>query len=221
MKFLSMIASSSLYFARLNTLGDPFEGTFPKANHEAHKNRHIKTKNYVVNYPHAAKLAAYYLARHFYLSCWHGSDYESDAMWKLYLKSHEGIAIQSTTHRLTESFKSCEHKIYVGCIKYIDYTDQAILNDRGTLNGFDAIVHKRHCFEHEKEIRAFLSLDGRSEETPVGVSIPVNIDVLAENFYVAPTTPDWQFDLFKAVIEKYGIKVPVLRSSLTQSPIDF
>jgi len=37
------------------------------------------------------------------INCWHMNDHESAAMWKLYLKSDEGIAIQSTYRKLKDA----------------------------------------------------------------------------------------------------------------------
>ena len=37
------------------------------------------------------------------INCWHMNDHESAAMWKLYLKSNEGIAVQSTYETLRDS----------------------------------------------------------------------------------------------------------------------
>jgi hypothetical protein len=36
-------------------------------------------------------------------NCWHMNDGESDAMWKLYVKGSEGVAIQSTVGRIISS----------------------------------------------------------------------------------------------------------------------
>lgn len=38
-----------------------------------------------------------------YISCWHMNEYESAAMWKLYAKSSDAIAIQTTFQKLCES----------------------------------------------------------------------------------------------------------------------
>ncbi len=34
-----------------------------------------------------------------FVSCWHENETESEAMWKLYLKSGDGVAIQTTVVR--------------------------------------------------------------------------------------------------------------------------
>ena len=42
------------------------------------------------------------LVKHVGVSCWHMSTCESAAMWSLYSKTNEGIAIRSTVGRLLE-----------------------------------------------------------------------------------------------------------------------
>ena len=54
------------------------------------------------------------------VNCWHENEHESAAMWKLYIKSVEGIAIQSTYSKLKKSFINDEI-IFIGKVKYIDY----------------------------------------------------------------------------------------------------
>jgi hypothetical protein len=40
------------------------------------------------------------------------NDNESDAMWKIYLKSTEGVAIQSTVSRLKACFLNTPNTVY-------------------------------------------------------------------------------------------------------------
>jgi hypothetical protein len=50
------------------------------------------------------------------------NDHESDALWKLYLKGSQGIAIQSTAERVKSSFeKTGTHPVYMAVVEYIDY----------------------------------------------------------------------------------------------------
>ena len=65
--------------------------------------------------------------RQVFISCWHRSEYESAAMWKLYLKSDEGVAISTTCDRLSRCFKDgTPHDIFIGEVDYLDYTRQVV-----------------------------------------------------------------------------------------------
>ena len=45
------------------------------------------------------------------------------------------------------------------------------------------------------------------------------MDVLIDKIYVAPQTPDWQLNLVKSIVEKYGLGKEVVRSILDDKPI--
>lgn len=122
-KFVSLLTTRSLYFACPSTqFQDPFEGRLPRSHIEALS----KTLQSLLGDPLIAlrkefagrgiPLEPFDRARStladqlrnasakatlkFGVSCWHESEYESDAMWKLYSASGRGIAIQSTVGQL-------------------------------------------------------------------------------------------------------------------------
>ena len=54
---------------------------------------------------------------------WHYNEYKSTTMWSLYSHENSGIAIQSTTRRLSECFKdNNEDFIYIGRVQYVDFS---------------------------------------------------------------------------------------------------
>ena len=84
-----------------------------------------------------------------YISCWHENPHQSAAMWKLYLKSDEGVAIRTTFGRIKSAFAKTKEGVWAAQVKYIDYE-----KDRFGNNDFIAMVtHKRKSFEHEPEVR--------------------------------------------------------------------
>jgi hypothetical protein len=96
-KLVSLVDSRRLYFTRADKFHDPFEGSWPKTNVDARQSM-------VVDVPPEMREAlakqigdmAGHLPRFLAINCWHMNDHESAAMWKLYLKSNEGIAVQSS-----------------------------------------------------------------------------------------------------------------------------
>jgi hypothetical protein len=140
-------------------------------------------------------------------------------MWELYLKSDEGVAVQSTYRKLRDSFIDDE-KVYVGVVRYIDYEKEWI--DAGNL--FGPYVHKRKSFEHEREVRALVAqwpkrFDAEQETIGHGVKIRVDIERLMERIYVAPTAPSWFAELIQAVIQRYGYGFEVAQSQLNVEPV--
>lgn len=225
-KFASLINSQRLYFTRPDMFDDPFEGSLAK--------RNAQRLDAVASTAPAAKVrlltetvrrsreiwkeARRYVA----VNCWHMNDFESAAMWKLYLKSDEGIAIQSTYSKLKTSLIDDE-PIHMGKISYIDYETQSVLGDTAIC----AFMHKRKSFEHEQEIRALItkfpvdsgSFDFSQETIQHGVEIQVDLDALVQCVFVAPSTPEWFENLVKAVIGRYGYSFKVVRSKLGDDPV--
>jgi hypothetical protein len=166
-----------------------------------------------------------------YVNCWHNNNYESAAMWKLYLKSDEGIAIRSTTRRLVDSLARCPERIFVSTVKYIDFGTEAIENARGVWNVLDGIIHKRISFAHEREIRAFIhkpelfapaegdTTVGLEKPTPPGFSVGIELNTLVESVYVSPTATDWFYNLVKTVSARFNLTATIHWSALGEKPI--
>ncbi|MFO7559237.1 MAG: hypothetical protein R6X10_10445 [Desulfobacterales bacterium] len=215
-KFVSLIESQRLYFTRADRFKDPFEGSWPKVNVAM---REIVPEGIPPDGHDAYLKATRDLGGHFKnsrrfmaINCWCMNEYESAAMWKLYLKSDEGIAIQSTYAKLKQSLIDDE-RIYLGKVKYIDY-DKEYIGGGNVLNPF---VHKRKSFEHEQEIRVIVSKwPTRIEKS---LQIKVDIETLIERIYVAPSASDWFADLVEAVISRYGYNFEVVHSRLNEDPV--
>jgi len=205
-KFVAMLESDSLYFARADCLGDPFEAAYTKPMVEKYYVAKGETKEQEKD-GKAFNALVLNLAKNwlksFYVNYWHINSGESAAMWKLYLKSDEGLAIQSTISRLIESANKSGETIHIGKVRYIDYNN-ASFDDT---NYYNRIIHKRISYEYERELRAvivkhagmerfFEILDGLNNierlpefdfENHLGFSICNNMIDLIENIYVAPT----------------------------------
>lgn len=225
-EYVSLLDRKALFFTRVDRLEDRFEATFPKhifdPNFEAQVTEEQR-QNLEIN---KERLLAYnqFLKKDTVVNCWHISDYESDAMWKLYLKGEEGVAIQSTYKRLSDSFNNYdENDVFIGVISYIDHENDVIPWD----NAYQPFVHKNRSFEHEKELRVVLSKDIRKElaknngkkldtlEFPVnGVEAQINLETLIEKIVVSPKTQKWFEELVHSVTRKYGLDKIVIKSSL-------
>lgn len=164
------------------------------------------------------------LVKHTAISCWHLSEYESAAMWKLYLKSNEGIAIQSTFDLLKTPLKNDNHDVFIGKVKYIDFQKDWMPEG----NMLYPFVHKRKSFEHEKELRAIIQelrykkngeIDWSKPLFDDGIYVQVDLVVLIDKIYLAPTGPKWLFELVKSITKKYKLDKDVLQSSLDDVPV--
>lgn len=218
-KFVDLLENQCLFFARVDKLGDDFEGSCPKANLRYRLKQYSRLVGVDIE---ADDISAFYrLLREFTaVNCWYINEYESAAMWTLYLKSNEGIALRSSYRRLRDSFIDQKpHKICK--VHYIDYE-----KDTMSTNLLAAYLHKRKSFEHESELRAIIQVLSRRRFSKrskrpfdTGIRIQVNLDVLIDKIYVAPQTPDWQFNLVKSLVEKYGLRKEVVYSILDDKPV--
>ncbi|QRR35658.1 hypothetical protein JNX00_07295 [Hydrogenophaga sp. YM1] len=225
-KFVSLIDSRRLYFTRADKFDDPFEGSWPKMNIIARQNipPEIPAEAHE-NFRRAMKGMSEWnknLPRFTAINCWHMNDHESAAMWKLYLKSEEGIAIQSTYRKLRDAI-TAEDDVYLGVVKYIDYESEWV----DAKNLFSPFVHKRKSFEHEREVRAVISkwptgetgFDFTQETIEHGINLRVDLERLIDNIYVAPSAPNWLSGLVTAVVQRYGYSFSVVHSRLNEQPM--
>lgn len=234
-KFVSLLDSSSLFFTRADKLGDPFEGSYTKENlrlrkiafKHAPKDMPEEVKKAIVKALKPRRVLFRLITKLTFINSWHENEYESAAMWRLYLKSNEGIAIQSTFSRLKDCFNNGTPDIHIGEVRYIDYEREAISEQ----NLFYPFLRKRKSFEYEQELRAVVqqwfllsgTISGKlstAKGTPEhGMSIPVNLDRLIDTIYIAPTSPEWLFELVKSAAAKYDLNKNILKSTLDAKPL--
>jgi len=217
-KFVSLLDLHALYFARSDLLGDLFEGAMPRDNFRFHSLLYPGlpvTAETIKRLSERREL----FRKQIYVNCWHMNERESAAMWNLYVRSNEAIAVQSTYERLHTCLPP---HVYVGAVQYIDYENDFLPED-DLLRPF---IHKRKSFEHERELRVIISLEPEDEETWVGYTVgsigrtvSIKLEDLVEKVYVAPTSPAWFADLVRSVMSKYKLDKPVVLSCLDEKPV--
>lgn len=212
-KFVSLLDKSALFFCRVDKLEDQFEGSYSKANIPFRTALYDCPENELKGLSELHERAKQQLA----INCWHLSECESCAMWKLYLRSDCGIAIQSSFKRLTDSFAKEKRDVFIGKIKYIDYKKDIIPEG----NIFWGFMHKRKSFEHEKEMRAVIQLPLKNGKPLVsdGLFVSVDLDTLIESVYLAPKSARWIRELVYSVQRKYGLNKKTIQSDLDDIPV--
>lgn len=219
-KYVAMLQRHSLYLARADQLGDPFEGSYGIPNIAARpENFAFLTE---IDRQHLS--ATYESFRYFtYVNCWHHNQHESEAMWKLYATEDRGIALCSSIGALRESL-SGDERIYLGKVQYIDYRDTPINEDDPTL----AYLYKRRSFVYEQEVRAVLNrvVEPRSTDSPraapdgqpSGIELPVELSKLLDRVIISPFSEDWFVQVVLAVSQRYDLKVPIEKSEIADKP---
>jgi hypothetical protein len=164
-------------------------------------------------------------------------------MWRLYLKSGEGIAVQSTFKHLADAFTGDSREMYIGQVEYIDYATDSIGSHFDMF--FTYLLHKRRSFEHERELRALAiipptpfsyprslteeeqrrliesvpNIYEHEELLESGIYIPINLETLIERVYVPPKAEDWFRKLVETVMKKYGLEKEAVISDLDRGPL--
>ena len=116
-KFVSLLTTKALFFARADKLGDPFEGSLSQLNVDLSPviNSGIPEEQISLLHNHIKDQRRFVL-----VNCWHENEHESDAMWKLYSGNGEGIAIKTDFHSLKMSLVGKDN-VYIGRVSYVDY----------------------------------------------------------------------------------------------------
>jgi len=243
-KFLSLIDKSALFFVRMDklTTQDPFEGFYTNVNVQADN---IQFSDMTEEWREQTKIRDEQLFRMIvesnkrmrefvkanrettFVNSWHTQEYESAAMWNLYVRSHEGIAIESSYERLVASLSNYEEfEVFIGMMKYIDYQRDFI----PLANTLSPFMYKRKSFEHEKELRALIWTPQHGKNVmgnpalnkfrdQIGIYVPVNIEKLISRIFVAPTAPHWMLELLESLVKKYGLEMNVIQSDLASTPV--
>jgi hypothetical protein len=227
-KFISLLSSESLYFACPHELDDPYEGSYPKSHVQAFSSMIATRDELVARRPgvnvqalnsaidtarESFKRAFEGVKLKFGVTCWHNNEVESEAMWKLYSASGQGIAIESNRYQLRESILEKE-SLKVGDVRYMDFENDPI--EKGHENY--GLFLKRKSFEHERELRATILLKKEGK----GALVKCDLDALITQVHVSPFAPKY----FKDVVEKVcsgevrKLCKPVLQSSLFDKPGD-
>ena len=229
-KYVSLLSSRGLYFTRTDCFEDAFEGAKGIKSNKAKWNDHylnflreaIKTPpeglrceladeeveqlaNKLLGDLESAGEAS---RKETFVNCWHENEHESEAMWRLYSSFIENAIAVRTTYEGLYTALGRDPSISIGRVQYIDLKEHfAGVND--------AFWRKRKSFEHEREVRALLVAPGCRD---LGKVVACDLDTLIEQVSVSPRAPAWFVNLVNDVNEKYGVRVKVSSSELTEEP---
>ena len=220
-KYVAMLQRGTLFFARADQLGDPFEGSYGIPNIAARPQNYSHIPDLSLQTLSMAHESSRYIT---YVNCWHHNQHESEAMWKLYATENRGIALCSSVGALRASLTGTE-RICLGCVRYIDYRDTSITEGDPLL----AYMYKRRSFVHEQEVRAVMfhiaaphSFSSRPlnapPSQPLGIEMQVDLSKLLDRVIVSPFAEDWFVEVVGAASERYDLDVPIGKSELADKP---
>jgi hypothetical protein len=163
-------------------------------------------------------------------SCWCRLLTESDAMWRLYARNDDGIAIGTTIGTLKNQINAIATNlageapiVFDGAVCYADHQDAESVN-AGSLFRF---FLKRSAFAQEQEYRLVAALPalrgeegvGDADEPSVkGFAFHIDPETLIAEVIVAPLAADWYENAVRAVVQAFAPTLRVRRSSLAERP---
>lgn len=214
-KFVSLLRTSSLFFCQAKRFQDPYEGSATFVDVGIADTELEKLLRDVYDAPNGWRS---YTA----VNCWHMDEYESSAMWNLYLKENKGVAIRTTIKKLVDSFVNIRAIGEYSC-GAITYATRMPSPTPGNSKGQDTtkliFFHKRPEYAHEREYRVIIHCrDLKQIHDNGGVFVPVNLTALLEKIYIAPKQPSYIRPLVESILEKYGLNVQVIQSGLDTKP---
>lgn len=218
-KLISLLEYRALWFAGLDTLEDPYEGLPPRGlisemwraveYAPVEKQHEIRDR---VKHTSGVLASARELV---YVNCWHASAIESMAMWKIYGRLGDGIAIRTTFDRFRNSVTDESVLVYGGMVEYVDF--DTYIPPSGTWSGLEWATTKRRSFDYEREFRGLVTTKRVPER---GFLVSVDVQTLVEEIYVAPTAPHWFADVVRKVCKIYDETIAVTQSELLREPSD-
>jgi hypothetical protein len=219
-----MFLREGLWFSRVDCLGDPWEAfarvvgySPPPQPNPAQEIHQTLTAHY------KEQLKSIY--RHLFVNCWHKNPHESAAMWKIYGKN-SGVAVRSTTERLTNSFKSPPIRgglfRYCGAVRYEAHVelDRQVNIDFNETSPFDIFARvqpaflKRSFFTDEREWRAVLYVEAGFDEKRTYLAI--DHSVLGEGVYVDPTADQPHRSAVEEIIAQFKPTLNLRTSELAR-----
>lgn len=231
-KFCWLVEKSLLRHTRLDQFEDPFEGAvtylYAKMRDSGNANPDFGPMDWdSMTYKFARVLR--------FASCWHASEYESDAQWKLYASGGAGIAILSTQERLKCSVDLRPHTGILADMAYLDFDNSPMRRPVGHRGILQPGYLKRKCFDHEKEVRGIIvvdpiieggrfikdeaSLEEQKRLQPPFVDAPVDLKGMIQAIVISPLAKPFQRELVDIVAERHGLKHLVKTSELLRNPV--
>ncbi len=221
-QYLALLSNSSLHFTRADKFEDKWEGEYTKPNVEGFKAAVPPVPGVDMH------KTLFWFGKAFknlvFVNCWHESDHESAAMWKLYGNEGSNVALVTTVERLSAAFKdSTKPEIMCGRVKYLDYAKDNIPMG----NALTPFLRKRKSFSFESEVRLLVLDAPEGEELkitpdhkPAGIDVKAHLPTMIVSVLISPKSPTWFVNTVKDVTQKYGLNPDmVVRSQFDEGPL--
>lgn len=223
-KFSMLLKQQALFFCSAKKFEDPFEGEFAWG--RVGYDKFIETqKKLCLTHGGGMDLNMFMafnlktlkeISENTYISCWHNSEHESEAMWKLYCKNPaKGVVIKSKKKTLQAHLENKGlNRLQLKSVKYIPNFWIKQYNPES-----DVFFSKRPSFEFEKEFRAIFQEVTFHSSSVNGKLIPVSLIELLDEIRTSPFADQNFKNEVLELSKKYGLDTKVKVSEIEMHPI--
>ena len=225
-QFVDLLDRKSLFFARIDTLEDPFAGlsddtlfavrTLPeelmriaeqaaapvprKGRLERWWSRKAQEseQDTLIN-----TIRNYRPAGMVWANCWHANGPDEVALWKTYQAAGKRIAVRTSIGKLRAALRA-DTGLAVS-VDFVRYLEPAEL--RGLSEPIDRALTKVKALAYEREVRAIVTRASGAGGGCIGrgLCVTVNVAQLIDEVAISPAADDWLRDLAGRVLRTYGL----------------
>ncbi len=215
-RFIGFLKTSSLYLCRSDLFPDKFEGSFTVSVKEAINNAYRKNK---IKYTYEKFKKE--LREGVFINCWSLGIHDNMALWKLYGRTNDCVAITTTVAKLKAALDESRGlgQLSLKKVKYIRHWRDPIIEVKPYSNVFK---YKTVGYAFENEARIILDrFDETFEETPKdeGVMLPINLRAFLRSVVMSPERSPWFKEVVEDIAVKYRLSCPIRDSSMSKQPI--
>jgi hypothetical protein len=223
-RFIHLIETQTLWFARVDQFEDPLEATFTDAELNYFRSQAPPPGSTGRSMLEAFQGATKMMRASIYVNCWRAGAGESLAMWDLYGKGSGIVAVKSSVGLLKAELASFSASIHIAQVNYIDWDTH-----NWNINSLVMSARKDSSYQHESEVRAmiweviplnspaFLGIAGTDKpwqertslDPPYGLQVPVNVSKMISEIVVGPRESSWVAELVKRVLDKYNLRLSI------------
>jgi len=142
-------------------------------------------------------------------------NHESEAMWRLYCGTSQGVALVLPYSRLRDSLD--DPTTFLGIVSYVDFETEVF----SLHNMLNPVMHKRREFKHEDEARVVswrppADGDWLTVELPPSIALPWAPEEHVERIVVSPYADAWYLDTIRELVDRIA---PPLGERIEPSPM--
>jgi hypothetical protein len=133
-----------------------------------------------------------------YIDSWHYNDNECFAMWKIFGKSNNAVALKSKVDKLREVYNSAVPDCSLSKVYYYKATETIDIFNRLLM-----FIRKPIFFDYEKEIRGIVQYPfefNKTYQKSVHISIE-NFNEFIDEIVVSPYSSEWLLKIIKNLLQ--------------------